>query len=559
MRKQTAILILGAVLCANAANAQRRRPAAPQPQAPIRATRSDTTIKGTTLEVYQVYQPELKPIVKPEILPTLPPVAKEPTPQQYEVPQQTLNYSYSALPLRPLALGRDTATLPPQNYALLGGGNLSTILAEAGLGGLRYKNWNTVLYGRYITQDGPVENQLFRNLSLKGDANKVSGVHIWEAGAWLSRKNYGLYGYDHSQNPADGDSVRNNFTLAGAHVGLRNYEFGNLGGTFSPRIAVALFSANTIHSQHYNEWTTNVLLPYTRQIDTSLSIQLGLNALIASGKLDVSYQSNIYQLEVAGTFRKNRLTVFAGVYPTAGTYRKFELLPDIKASHVFFENRLLISIGYQSKLYQTTAQTLTNSNPYIAAAYSIQPNLEKRAFAKADAVFGKHLSCWGGVAWLNYQSLPIFTVYPQTDGREFAILLDNGEAIEWNGGLKYAVNEDFSISAEGTWYNYYKHSFEKVFGEPAVRLKGYASWRLTDELLITSYAEVLDKIWNLNASDVVVEQRGVFDLGAAGEYTFASRFSVFLRADNLLGRKNERWLGYPSFGFNIYGGLRFRF
>src|ERR1043165_9650279 len=82
------------------ASAQRRKPA-PKPQPQVQQTqikRSDTTIKSTTLEVYQVFQPELKQMVKPELSPTLPPADKEPTPQQYEVPQQTLYYSYRSLP-----------------------------------------------------------------------------------------------------------------------------------------------------------------------------------------------------------------------------------------------------------------------------------------------------------------------------------------------------------------------------------------------------------------------------------------------------------------------------
>ncbi len=134
------ILLLMLALLSVPAQAQRRkarmkpRAAAPVAQTP-QAPRNDTTIKSTTLEVYQVYQPEMKPLQKPGYSPSLPPTEKEPQPQHYEVPQQTLLYSYRALPLRPLALGKDSGALPPQRYVLLGGGNLATALAEAGFGG----------------------------------------------------------------------------------------------------------------------------------------------------------------------------------------------------------------------------------------------------------------------------------------------------------------------------------------------------------------------------------------------------------------------------------------
>jgi outer membrane cobalamin receptor len=78
-------------------------------------------------------------------------------------------------------------------------------------------------------------------------------------------------------------------------------------------------------------------------------------------------------------------------------------------------------------------------------------------------------------------------------------------------------------------------------------------------LLITAYVEVLDEIWSQDASGQEVRVKGVFDLGAAAEYTIIEKLNLFIRTENLLGRHNERWLGYPSFGFNIYGGVRFRF
>ncbi len=115
------------------------------------------------------------------------------------------------------------------------------------------------------------------------------------------------------------------------------------------------------------------------------------------------------------------------------------------------------------------------------------------------------------------------------------------------------------MGAQGEWYNYYKHWYTRVWGEPFVRIKGDAAWHALPGLLLNAYTEVLDQIWGQDAQGNAIKLRGVFDVGAGGEYTFGSGFSGLLRFDNLLGRSNERWLGYPSFGFNVYGGLRYRF
>ncbi len=330
-------MILGVVLCASAASAQRRRSAAPQrPQTPIRATRSDTTIKGTTLEVYQVYQPELKPIVKPETSPTLPPVAKEPTPQQYEVPQQTLNYSYSALPLRPLALGKDTAPRPAQNYALLGGGNLSTMLVEAGLGALHGRNWNASVWGHYISQEGNLENQLYRSFSLRSIGAYRTESHIVEAGLDGYRNVFGRYGYNHDALRYGLDDVRMPYSAVNLTLGLQNTQRGPWGINYHPRLTFGAFDARQGH-----ETTLNIFAPATKQLDSSLSIGLAINGQFAGTTIgNRSGTNNIFQFMPALDYRSGGFSGHLGVSPTFSEGEQLLALPDIRLNYVLPDNKL---------------------------------------------------------------------------------------------------------------------------------------------------------------------------------------------------------------------------
>ncbi len=558
MAKRTAcILILLLSLSAINTSAQRRKPAPAKPQPQIHATRSDTTIKGTTLEVYQVYQPELKPVVKPELTPSLPPAAKAPTPQQYEVPQQTLFYSYRSMPLRPLALGKDTGHLPPQNYALLAGGNFSTILAEAGLGNLHGDDWHASAYGRYITQEGSLQNQIYRSFKLAGTGTLNTETHLLEACLDINRNIFGRYGYDHDIVHYTLDDVRMKYSAAALTLGARNVQPGPWGIDYHPQLRLGAFDATQGH-----ETTADIYLPATKHLDTSLSLQFAINARLAWTTLgDITESNNVLQFAPAFDFHKDHFSVHLGLYPTVATNAPVQILPDIHASYHLWEQKLSFTAGWQAQRIQNTLQELTRTNPYILPDSNARAqSLRHEVFATSDLAIGKHMNVWGRIAWQRYDALPLFITNPFSDGKDFIVIYDhNVQAFVWGGGIRYAIGEDFSIGAEGTWYNFYQHEFSKVWGEPAVRLKGDAYWRIIQGLQLTAYVEVLDKIWGRNILGQDVEQRGVFDFGAAGEYSFGSRLSVFLRAENLLGHKNERWLGYPSFGFNLYGGLRFRF
>lgn len=519
--------------------------------------RSDTTIKGTTLEVYQVYQPELKPMVKPEFSPTLPPADKEPTPQQYEVPQQTLYYSYRSLPLRPLALGKDTGKLPPQRYVLLGGGNLSTMLAEAGLGNLSGDNWNASVQGRYIAQEGKLENQLYRSLSLKGSGTYNTGSHLLDAGLNVYRNVFGRYGYNHDAYSYKLDDVRMPYTGAYISFGARNTQPGPWDIAYHPQLSVGMYDARQGH-----ETTIDVRLPATKQLDSSLSLMFAINGQFAWTTIGSDKgTNNILQFAPAVEYRSGDFSAHLGLYPTIGEGSPMQILPDIHASYRLLETKLTLTAGWQAQRIQNTLQQLTKANPYVLLDSSNRRQTTRNeVFAMASLALGKHMSVWGRAAWQRHDPLPLFITAPSSDGKDFIVVYDsNVQAFVWGGGIRYMIGEDFSIGAEGTWYNFYQHSFSHVWGEPSVRLKGDASWRVINGLMLTTYAEVLDKIWGYDALGQDVQQRGVFDFGAAGEYNFASTLSVFVRAENILGRRNERWLGYPSFGFNLYGGLRFRF
>lgn len=50
----------------------------------------------------------------------------------------------------------------------------------------------------------------------------------------------------------------------------------------------------------------------------------------------------------------------------------------------------------------------------------------------------------------------------------------------------------------------------------------------------------------------------LIDLNLHGDIYFSKAFGVFAELNNLLGNNRERWVNYPSFGFNAKAGILFR-
>lgn len=543
----------------SAKSSKNTKAAKPAPRAASKGTthlqRSDTTIRSATLEVIQEYEPELKPVTKTELAPDLPPPPANRVQQEYQVPQQTLYYSYRALPLRPLALGTaDTAPEAPMNYALLGVGNLSTILGEVGIGSLKGKNWQTALQARYITQQGDPNDQVFRSFHLNGTGSLTDASHTYEAAITAQRDVFGAYGYNHDVIDYDFDAVRRALSGGSLKLGMLNNRTGPWGLDYHPTIGFSYYKASTWNS----EQSINIELPASKRIDSNWSVGLAVDARLTTSDIDTNgWNNNIIQIRPAVNYESAKYGFRAGLYPTIGkvTY----LLPDLEF-HYNLKTHVVLSAGMKSTLQQNTLRELTVMNPYYKPGGVWSQSRVDDIYGNLSFALGRHLNIFGGVGFKQWKDLPLFVTVPSGDGKDFDVIIDpHISAINWTGGLRYALGEDFIASAEVNWLNFTDSGYPRVWGMPALRFRGKMDWKPIANLRVGAYVEVMDQIWGRDVQGNEVSLKGVVDLGASAEYTIIRKLDLFLRAENILDRSNERWLGYPSFGFNIYGGLRFRF
>ncbi len=540
---------------------QKTTPQAQGPSAAAPIRRGDTTIRSTTLEVYQQYEPELKQVAKPELSPALPPPSNLKTEQQYEVPQQTLYYSYRALPLRPLALGKDSGVSRPENYVLLGGGNLSTILGEAGITALKGRDWHSSIDARFLNQKGDLVGQRLQEYRLGAHAEwDLSGPTL-EADVKALHRRYGQYGYNQDAFKLSEDDVRRTLDNYGLNLGLKSRQPGFWGLQYHAAAGIDLFKTSVSAAER----NIDIHVPVWKQFDSSFSAGIGLHAWLttinSTSVVTSRTYNNVLQITPWLEYRQDGFESHIGLSPTLGHYGVTYLLPDISLGYRFSGDKVRIGAVYKSRLQRNTYEELVGMNPFINQLDIYQQSRVDDVYGELRLALGHHLSVWGRAGWMQMKEMPLFVVQAGADDRWQTVFYDSRvQAITWSAGIRYAVAEDLSLGFSGNWYNFYnKATFNHVYGQPGVRLRGDVAWRIVRDLRLTAYTSVLDQIWSRDQLNEDVRLRGVFDVGLAGEYTFADRFELFLRAENLLNRANERWLGYPSFGINLYGGLRFRF
>jgi len=524
---------------------------------------TDTVIKNNTIEITQSYQPEIKQNPKPALHAILPPVDTTHPIFNYDVPQQTLYYTYSSTPIRPLALGKDTSYNTYPNYVKLGYGNLSTIFLEYGEEGkgpdLFHVPSEHSIYIHSIYQKGSIKNQQSWLTDMR-EAGSIYGKKlVWNNSLDILNNQYYCYGYDHNLYQYDAGKVKQNYT--GVHVGLNAMNEGLSNINYNPGISFNAYTGTILDSSSNKakEYSCIITVPISYNIDTSLQLKASINAAITQYSVSqISISNNIFQFVPGIEYHGGLMSGHAYLNPTVGKDATY-FLPDIFAAYRLTENHIVLSAGLRGSLVQNTYEQLSTDNPYMNTLTGIKQTHSTEVFGNIDVSIGHHISITGRLSWWQYENMPVF-VNSIGDMKQFDILYESQlNAISLFAALKYQISNNLSVRISTTSYNFSNGSLVKPWHVPTSRIKGDILFQPNKKLYVTGYLNILGGITAIDNNNNPITLDGIADLGGSIEYEIVSRLSLFGQACNLLNNKNERWLGYQGYGFNVFGGIRLKF
>ncbi len=125
--------------------------------------------------------------------------------------------------------------------------------------------------------------------------------------------------------------------------------------------------------------------------------------------------------------------------------------------------------------------------------------------------------------------------------------------------LNYAVNEKFRIAGVANFYNYRLSDQKEAWQRPNVDFKLSASYNLGNKLYAYLDAFIIGKRYQRIAYVPVnaISMDPITDLNLGVEYRYTKRLSFFLRGNNLVSARYQRWYNYKVYGINGLLGLTF--
>ena len=517
---------------------------------------NDSVMKGSTIEVLQKYKPQVKNATKPGWLPQLPPADTTRSVLNYEVPQQTLFYSFTSGQLRPLALGKDSIENPFPNYIKAGAGNLSTLFLDAGIGTINGENYETALHLHHISQKGPIQSQQNALSGFEAEGVLRQDKNVWHAIAEVERNQLYYYGYDHSLYNPNTDSIKQTYTSVKLGVDLKSkFTAGSKEITFTPAIVGSVYEARFSTSETNFGLTAPFRYKIDETLDAVVTFSTGLSHL---SRPVASTGNNIAELQPGVILQKDALSGKGLIGFAVGKGGNIFVLPDIVANYAIENTSLMLSGGWQATVTRNTYEELTTENPYLSNNYVVKQSRKDEIFANVTGSYGNHLTYTVRASWWNFPALPTYLNIPN-DFQQFTVAYDNVSALSLYGGARYTDANKWSAGLNACYYNYYEGSLPQVWELPKLKIKGDVAVKLIPKLTLTGYVSSLSGIYARNLAGKAVVLNPVFDIGINGEYQLVSRLNAFLQVSNLLNNKYQRWQGYDAYGLNIYGGLRLKF
>jgi hypothetical protein len=516
---------------------------------------ADTNIRATTIEITQIYQPQIKQAVKEQYSPTLPPIDKRPVNFSYEVPSHVLNYSYKPLPLQALSIGRDTSKKTTQHYVKAGLGNLNTIFVDAGLGNLYFKNTVNNAHLGFLMQKGSLAYQRQSIASFDAESiyrkQKIEGIALLQ----LTQSNFNQYGFDQQLYPLK-TATKQSLSGARIQLALDDKRERIWGLDHHIGIGASYFIGNTIDG----EMSLSGTISSSKRIDSNLQLIATLEGMSTQLRAPLyATQNNYASLKLGGLyFRKNK-QLHAFLIPSIGQKGNTYLLADIGFAHIFPQQKINFSAGLKGSLTQNTYHQLFAMNPFISQFPSIQTH-SNEIFASASKGLGHHLHLHAKMSWWQYEHFANFLNAPLAPEQMLVTYIPKMNALSSELGIDYQIANTLSIHGVLCVFKYYNISGQAhVWQTPNTQLGVQTTWQVMTKLNLTAYANYWAGNFAQNAALQTIKLNPIVDLGCGGEYQLRSKLSLFLTVNNLLNNKYQRWLGYQAYGINIYGGVRLKF
>lgn len=234
-----------------------------------------------------------------------------------------------------------------------------------------------------------------------------------------------------------------------------------------------------------------------------------------------------------------------------------ELLPDIEVSY-HLSPLVTIRAGWTGEVLKNNFHFLSSYNPYINTRLdSIVNMISRRIYGGIKGKSGIfNYEVTGG--YTKFHNMAFF-LQDDDDNEQFNPVYDNGSYIGIEGSLSFDVLKYVTLRGTSFTRLYTLDEEEKPWHRPSVGIDAQASYNGGgDEYHVSLLFHAENGLPYRTPGGTELRLDPLLDLSLHGDYYFMQSLGAFVEINNILGNNRERWVNYPTYGFNIKAGAMLR-
>lgn len=238
----------------------------------------------------------------------------------------------------------------------------------------------------------------------------------------------------------------------------------------------------------------------------------------------------------------------------------FHVFPNIAASYHLSES-FGIYAEYEGDVIRKTYYDFVMENPFLGPSSELRNTIQDfQVDAGVKGAINDELTYKTGIRYGDYRNMHFYGNHV-ADSARFQLIYDSGtKVLNYHVSVGWKYEDWYKLQASANYYHYELSDISSPWHRPEWELGLDNYFMPGEQWFITANVNLLGGIQALNLkSTESATLNPIIDLGAKVDYSFSSRFSVFVEGNNLLNQKNERYWNYRVRGIQGIAGLTFKF
>lgn len=458
------------------------------------------------------------------------------------------------------------------NYLSLGAGNFGRFFGELFVNSAQNNN---LIFGVHAMHNstirGPIDDKNSANMY---DKAELTGKYLAEkfqvnGGLSYNRDQFYFYGYKRPRVEFDRQENLQILNTLNFNVGFENIE-PNSRVDYALKTNIRSLKDN--YSAQETDWTTtfNAYFPIIK--DKFIAV-VNADANMAQRSDAEVDKRNLFRIEPSFKVNLNRFGAKIG-YKAINEFDEMKKInrttgyPTAELTYKF-PSLIYVFAGYDGNIVRNTLGSLLTENPYLKPQTKLLNTEKLQEYyvgGKGDIISGLSFNFKGSMGY--YKNLFYLNNFAPkaneilSDTAKFAVLYDSlkTQYVNLNVQLNYQLAQTWRTYLRTEINHYQRRTFEKPFHRPLLTVRWGNTLIVSDRLIANLDLVYIGTTFAKNpTTNLIVTNKSIFDMNAEFDYLFGKRFTTFVKLNNILGKKYERYLYYPQQGLNFLVGVNFSF